>query len=129
MFSFVCTCGGTPYQCTGSGRFVINWPPGPRSKTLIYGSADLDLCEIPESIPGIWHIFLCPQKPETGSQIQGGKNWILPKERYAKPILLRLLLTGNLVKPLMSLYGTEWRGGSVAMDSDVKQCLLTCYIR
>jgi hypothetical protein len=26
-----------------------------------------------------------------------------------KPVLLRLLLTGNLIKQLMSLYGTEWR--------------------
>jgi hypothetical protein len=34
--------------------------------------------------------------------MQGGKNRILP-------ILLELLLAGNLVKPLMSLYGTEWR--------------------
>jgi hypothetical protein len=26
-----------------------------------------------------------------------------------KPVLLRLSLAGNLVKPLLSLYGTEWR--------------------
>ncbi len=26
-----------------------------------------------------------------------------------KPVLLGLSLTGNLVKPLLSLYGTEWR--------------------
>ncbi len=26
-----------------------------------------------------------------------------------KPVLLGLSLAGNLVKPLMSLYGTEWR--------------------
>jgi hypothetical protein len=32
-----------------------------------------------------------------------GKNWILPKEKNAN----RLSLAGNLVKPLMSLYGTE----------------------
>jgi hypothetical protein len=38
-------------------------------------------------------------------QMQGGKNWILPK--YI--ILLGLSLAGNLVKPLLSLYGTEWR--------------------
>ncbi len=25
----------------------------------------------------------------------------------------------NLLKPLMFLYGTEWNGGSVAMDSEV----------
>jgi hypothetical protein len=39
------------------------------------------------------------------------------------PVLLTLSLVGNLEKPLMSLYGTEWRepmgpnGGSMAMDS------------
>jgi hypothetical protein len=32
-----------------------------------------------------------------------------------KPVLLGLSLAGNLVRPLLSLYGTEWRG--VAMDS------------
>jgi hypothetical protein len=26
-----------------------------------------------------------------------------------KPVLLELSLAGNLEKPLMSLYGTEWR--------------------
>jgi hypothetical protein len=40
------------------------------------------------------------------SQIQGGKNWILPKEIN---VLLRLSLAGNLEKPLMSLYETGWR--------------------
>ncbi len=34
-----------------------------------------------------------------------------------KPVLLGLSLARNLVKPLLSLYGTEWSGGSVAMDS------------
>jgi hypothetical protein len=37
-------------------------------------------------------------------QMQGGKNWNLPK-----PVLLGLSLAGNLVKPLLALYGTEWR--------------------
>jgi hypothetical protein len=41
-------------------------------------------------------------------QMQGGKNWILPKEMNA-PVLPRLLLTGNLEKPLRSLFGTECR--------------------
>ena len=36
------------------------------------------------------------------SQMQGGKN-------KCKPVLLRLSLAGNLEKPLLSLYGTEWR--------------------
>jgi len=39
--------------------------------------------------------------------MQGGKSWIL---RYqCKPVLLKLLLAGNLEKPFLSLYGTEWR--------------------
>ncbi len=43
-------------------------------------------------------------------QMQGGKNWILPKYvGQCKPVLLGLSLAGNLVKPLLSLYGTEWR--------------------
>ncbi len=44
-------------------------------------------------------------------QMQGGKNWILPKYEIdqIKPVLLGLSLAGNLVKPLTSLYGTEWR--------------------
>jgi hypothetical protein len=33
--------------------------------------------------------------------------WILPKE--CKPVLQGLSFVGNLVKPLMSLYGAEWR--------------------
>jgi hypothetical protein len=41
--------------------------------------------------------------------MQGGKNWILPKEIKAQPVLLRLSLAENLEKPFMSLYGTEWR--------------------
>jgi hypothetical protein len=40
-------------------------------------------------------------------QKQGGKNWISPKEMES--VLLGLSLAGNLVKPLISLYGTEWR--------------------
>jgi hypothetical protein len=43
------------------------------------------------------------------SPMHGGKNWILPKEERdkCKPVLLRLSLSGNLEKPLMSLYGTN----------------------
>jgi hypothetical protein len=37
------------------------------------------------------------------SQMQGGNNWILPKEIKCKPILLRLSLAGNLEKPLTSM--------------------------
>jgi hypothetical protein len=42
------------------------------------------------------------------SEMQGGKNWILPKEINATGSS-RASLAGNLEKPLMSLYGTEWR--------------------
>jgi hypothetical protein len=41
------------------------------------------------------------------SHMQGGKNCILPKE--CKPVLLGLSLDGDLGKPLMSLFRTEWR--------------------
>ncbi len=41
-------------------------------------------------------------------QMQGGKNWIFAEIDPCKPVLLGLLLAGNLVKPL-SLYGTDWR--------------------
>jgi hypothetical protein len=40
------------------------------------------------------------------SQMQGGKNWILPKEIGKwKPVHLRLSLAGYLEKPLMFPYG------------------------
>jgi hypothetical protein len=42
------------------------------------------------------------------SQMQEGKNWILPKNK-SKSVLLRLSSAGNLEKSLMFLYGTEWR--------------------
>jgi hypothetical protein len=42
-------------------------------------------------------------------QMQGGKNWILPKEINANRFILGLSLVGNLIKPLISLHGTEWR--------------------
>jgi hypothetical protein len=46
------------------------------------------------------------------SQMQGTRNSILPEEtnaRQMQTVLLRLSLGGNLEKPLMSLYWTEWR--------------------
>jgi hypothetical protein len=43
-------------------------------------------------------------------QMQGGKNWFLPKEMNANRFFWDShALAGNLVKPLLSLYGTEWR--------------------
>ena len=43
-------------------------------------------------------------------QMQGGKNWMDFAERGEfKPVFLRLSLAGNLVKPLISLCGAEWR--------------------
>jgi hypothetical protein len=41
-------------------------------------------------------------------QMQGGKNGFC-RNRSMHPVLLELSLAGNLVKPLMSLYGAEWR--------------------
>ncbi len=42
-------------------------------------------------------------------QMKGGKNWFLSERDECKPVLLGLSLAGNLVKPLLSLYGTKWR--------------------
>jgi hypothetical protein len=42
------------------------------------------------------------------SQMQGGKKLDFAERDKCKPVLLRLSLAGNLEKPLMSLYGTEW---------------------
>ncbi len=36
-----------------------------------------------------------------------------------KPVLLRLSLAGNLKKPLMSLYVTEWRERGYELKSDI----------
>ncbi len=40
-----------------------------------------------------------------------------------KPVLLGLSLAGNLVKPLLSLYGTEWRerGYGLCRDTHAEQ--------
>jgi hypothetical protein len=51
-------------------------------------------------------------------QMQGGKNWFLPRDER-KPVLLGLSLAGNLVKPLLSLYGTEWRERGYGLCSTV----------
>jgi hypothetical protein len=39
----------------------------------------------------------------------GGKNRIFTEIDKCKPVLLGLSLAENLVKPLLSLYGTKWR--------------------
>jgi hypothetical protein len=51
------------------------------------------------------------------SQMQGDKNWVLPKEINVTDSL-GLSLAGNLEKPLCSSMGPN--GGSVAMDSDLQ---------
>jgi hypothetical protein len=42
-------------------------------------------------------------------QMQGDENWIFPKEINANWFFWDSHWLGNLVKPLLSLYGTEWR--------------------
>ena len=42
-------------------------------------------------------------------QMQGGKKLVFAERDERKPVLLGLSLARNLVKPLLSLYGTEWR--------------------
>jgi hypothetical protein len=39
--------------------------------------------------------------------LKGLQIWA--QREKSKPVVLRLSLAGNLEKPLMSLYGTEWR--------------------
>jgi hypothetical protein len=51
------------------------------------------------------------------SQMQGVKNWILPKEIKCKPVLLKLSLAGNLKKKTIISLCMGPNGGSVAMDS------------
>ncbi len=61
---------------------------------------------------GVVHIVQVPEavRRERGrSQMQGGKKLDFGERDKCKPVLLRLSLAGHLVKPLMSLYGTEWR--------------------
>jgi hypothetical protein len=41
--------------------------------------------------------------------MQGGKKLDFYERDECKPVLLGLSLAGNLVKPPLSLYGTEWR--------------------
>ncbi len=43
------------------------------------------------------------------SQMQGGD---FAERDKCKPVLLRLSLAGNLDKPLMYLFGTEWTEGA-----------------
>jgi hypothetical protein len=41
-------------------------------------------------------------------QMQGGKKLDFTEIDQCKPVLLGLSLAGNLAKPFLSLYGTEW---------------------
>jgi hypothetical protein len=43
------------------------------------------------------------------SQMQGGKNWILPKEIKVQTGSSETLIGWKSGKPVMSLNGTEWR--------------------
>ncbi len=38
-----------------------------------------------------------------------------------KPVLLRLSLAGNLEKPLISLYGSEWRERGYGLRTDISR--------
>ncbi len=41
-----------------------------------------------------------------------------------KPVLLGLSLAGNLVKPFLSLYGTEWRERGYGLSTHSSACLV-----
>jgi hypothetical protein len=48
-------------------------------------------------------------------QMQGGKNWILPKEINANRFFRDSHWLKILEKPIVSLYGTEWRERGYAL--------------
>ncbi len=54
---------------------------------------------------------LCPEgvRHERDILNAGRKKLDFAEIDQCKPVLLGLSLAGNLVKPLLSLYGTEWR--------------------
>jgi hypothetical protein len=51
-------------------------------------------------------------------QMQGGKKQDFAEIDQCKHVLLGLSLAGNLVKPLMSLYGTEWKERGYRLRED-----------
>ncbi len=55
------------------------------------------------------------------SQHHGSQNWILPKEINANGSS-ETLIGWKSEKPIMSPYGTEWRGRRMAMDSGKTTC-------
>ncbi len=46
-----------------------------------------------------------------------------------KPVLLGLSLAGNLVKPLLYLYGTEWRERGYGLRKNLNLCILGSYLK
>ncbi len=44
------------------------------------------------------------------------------RKNECKPVLLGLSLAWNLVKPLMSLYGTEWRERDYGLSIEMPKC-------
>jgi hypothetical protein len=52
-------------------------------------------------------------------QMQGGKNWFLPKEMNANRFFWDSL-AGYLVKPVLSLYGIEWRERGYGLGTGIR---------
>jgi hypothetical protein len=65
--------------------------------------------------------------------MQGGKKLDFAERDESRPVLLGLSLAGNLVKPPLSLYGTEWRergyGLSLCPELEVLDVLGTKVLR
>jgi hypothetical protein len=63
----------------------------------------------------VWLLYCCKteavrhEREISNAKWREVKNGFRRKRNECKPVLLRLSLAGNLEKPLMSLYGTEWR--------------------
>ncbi len=91
--------------------FSVGWGQGGKGKQtnlVLDFQFVLMLCTTPPLV-SLSPISCSGGKPLS---ISNGSRWseldFAEKDKY-KPVLLRLSLAGNLEKPLMFLYGTEWR--------------------
>ncbi len=106
---------GLQKDCQIAGLFHFHFQCGKQSK--IYRR---NVCTTPFTWP---HFLILRRRNDmTGrSHMQGGKNWILLK-RLFKAGSSETLIGWKSGKPLMSLYGTEWRERGYRVSRDFLQC-------